>query len=241
VERDPSLAKDGLFAQIRRRHTHKGPFDSKRAVPPAVWQRLETTATEKGLLAGTVTANDTMATLRQITRDAFEAEMLTPRTYLESAHLLRIGPEEVEKHRDGIALMGTLPRLMSALRLYDRFEVPERGSSNHQQLMNHWAPSETASGYFWIASRENSRAAQLSSGRAYVRAHLHATAHGVDLHPLSQPVQEFAEVRPQFDALRSLLGFDGSTHTVQMLARVGYGIHKASPSPRRALEQLIHA
>jgi hypothetical protein len=239
VEHEPSVGPDDLFAQIRRRHTNKGPFDSTRTVPPAVWTLLEKTATEKDLLAGAVTANDAMATLRQITRESFEAEMLTPRTYLESAHLLRIGPDEVEKHRDGIALMGTMPRLMSTLGLYDRFEVPKRGSSNHRQLMNHWAPSETASGYFWIASRENSRAAQLSSGRAYVRAHLHATAHGVDMHPLSQAVQEFTEVRPQFDALRRLLGFDGSSHTVQMLARVGYGIDKASPSPRRELGQLI--
>jgi hypothetical protein len=107
--------------------------------------------------------------------------------------------------------------------------------------MKRWAVCETGSGYFWIALRDNSRTAQLNSGRAYVRAHLQATAAGVDMHPLSQALQEFAEVRPQFDALHALLGFGGNTGTVQMLARVGYGIDKNSPSPRRELGQLIRA
>lgn len=241
VEPDASVAKDALFAQIRRRHTHKGLFDSTRVVPPEVWQRLQTTATANNLLAGAVTQSAAMAAMRQITRDSFETEMLTPRTYLESAHLMRIGPGEVEANRDGISLMGPMVRVMSSVGLFDRFEVPKRGSSNYKQVMKRWAVYETGSGYFWIASRDNSRAAQLNSGRAYVRAHLHATAAGVDMHPLSQALQEFAEVQPQFDALHALLGFGGQTGTVQMLARVGYGIDKTSPSPRRDLAQLIRA
>jgi hypothetical protein len=241
VQPDASLAKDALFVQIRNRHTHKGAFDSNRVVPPLVWQQLQTTATANNLLAGTVTQSSAMAEVRQITRDSFETEMLTPRTYLESAHLMRIGPGEVEANRDGISLMGPMVRVMSSVGLFDRFEVPKRGSSNYKQVMKRWAVYETGSGYFWIASRDNSRAAQLNSGRAYVRAHLQATAAGVDMHPLSQALQEFAEVRPQFDALHALLGFGGNTGTLQMLARVGYGIDKTSPSPRRELGQLIRA
>jgi hypothetical protein len=241
VQPEASLAKDTLFAQIRRRHTHKGAFDSNRVVPPEVWQQLQTTATANNLLAGAVTQSGAMAEVRQITRDSFETEMLTPRTYLESAHLMRIGPGEVEANRDGISLMGSMVRVMSSVGLFDRFEVPKRGSSNYQQVMKRWAVYETGSGYFWIASRDNSRSAQLNSGRAYVRSHLHATAAGIDMHPLSQALQEFAEVRPQFDALHALLGFGGNTGTVQMLARVGYGIDKTSPSPRRELGQLIRA
>jgi hypothetical protein len=63
----------------------------------------------------------------------------------------------------------------------------------------------------------------------------------VDMHPLSQALQEFVEVKPQYDALHRLLGFDPATHTVQMLARVGYGAAVVGPSPRRELGQLIRA
>jgi hypothetical protein len=241
VQPDASSTKDPLFGQIRRRHTHKGEFDSNRAVPPLVWEQLRAAATANNLRAGAVTQSSAMAAVRQITRDSFEAEMLTPRTYLESAKLMRIGPDEVEANRDGISLMSPMARVMSSVGLFDRFEVPKRGSTNYKQVMKRWAVFETGSGYFWIASRENSRAAQLNSGRAYVRAHLQATAAGVDMHPLSQALQEFSEVRPQFDALHALLGLGGNAGTVQMFARVGYGIEKASPSPRRELEQLIRA
>jgi hypothetical protein len=107
--------------------------------------------------------------------------------------------------------------------------------------MDRWAAFETGSGYFWVASSGNSRSQQIAAGRAYVRAHLQATAAGVDMHPLSQALQEFVEVKPQYDALHRLLGFDSAANTVQMLARVGYGTTAVGPSPRRELGQLIRA
>jgi hypothetical protein len=238
---DATLERDPLFAQIRRRHTHKGVFDNSREVPASVRQRLQETATNATLRSGFVTEPEAMAGLRRITRDAFETEMLTPRTYLESARLMRIGPGEVAANRDGIALMDRVIRVMAGVGAFDRFEVLQRGSSNHGHAMARWAPFETGSGYFWIASRGNSRAAQLDAGRAYVRAHLQATAAGVDMHPLSQALQEFAEVRPQYNALRRQLGIADASVTVQMLARVGYGAEPVGPSPRRELVSMIRA
>ena len=241
VEPDASLPRDPLFEQIRRRRTHKEAYDSARALPATLLQSLEKTAAERGLQAGTLTAAPALAALRKITRDAFETEILTPRTYLESARLMRIGPAEIEQHRDGIPLMGTAVRVMSAVGAFDRYEVPQRGSSNYRQTMDRWSVFETGSGYFWIASRSNSRPAQLESGRAYVRAQLQATAAGVDMHPLSQAVQEYPEVKPHFDALRALLGIADSATMVQMLARVGYGKVEAGPTPRREIAQLLRA
>ena len=241
VAPDAALLRDPLFMQIRRRHTHKGAYDDTRAVPAQAWRSFQSSATERGLMAGSIDAPDPMAALRRITRDSFEAEILTPRTYLESARLMRIGPAEIEQYRDGVPLMGTAVRLMAGVGAFDRFEVPRRDSSNYRQTMALWSRYESGSGYFWIASHDNSRAAQIESGRAYVRAHLHATAAGIDMHPLSQALQEFAEVRPQYDALRTLLGFGDSGATVQMLARVGFGREAAGPAPRRELSQLLRS
>ncbi|WP_271009513.1 Acg family FMN-binding oxidoreductase [Paucibacter sp. B51] len=239
---EPGLARDPLFAQIRRRHTHKGLYDSSRSVSAEQWQTLRDAAVEAGagLRVGAVTDGKTMDALRRITREAFETEMLTPRTYLESARLMRIGPAEVEQHRDGIALMGGMVRLSAALGLFNRFEVPRADSSSMAQIRKRWAAFETASGYLWIVSEDNSRAAQLRCGRAYVRSHLRACAAGLDMHPLSQALQEYAEVRPQLRALRQLLACsEDSPETVQMLARVGYGLEAASPAPRRELRQMF--
>jgi hypothetical protein len=165
--------------------------------------------------------------------------MLTNRTYLESARLMRIGPTEIAQNPDGIALTGAMVQVMSSMGMFNRLEVPKRGSSNYQQTMKRWDAFETGSGYYWIASRTNTRAEQVNSGRAYVRAHLHATAAGVDMHPLSQAAQEFAEVKPQFDALRALVGLTGPSSVVQMLVRVGYGVQVAGPSPRWGLAPMV--
>ncbi len=239
VERDTTLQKDPLFAQIRRRHTNKGAFDNTRKVPVPLWTTFQGAAGENGLLAGAITEAASMAQVRRFTRESYEIECITDRTWLESARLMRIGPDEIDKNRDGISLMGSLPRLLSAVGMFDRFEVPQRGSTSFQRVMDRWAAFETGSGYLWMASKGNSRSLQLAAGRAYVRAHLQATAAGVDMHPLSQALQEFVEVKPQYAALHGLLGFDPATTTVQMLARVGYGTSAAGPSPRRDLGQLI--
>jgi hypothetical protein len=234
-----SATPDPLFAQIRRRHTHKGVYDSTRAVPKALSASWLSTAQAAGLSAGLVDDTQRLQALRTITRAAYEIECTTPHTWLESAHLMRIGPAAIAQHRDGIAIASAMPRLMHAVGLFDPLQVPVRGSSLHGQVMDRFDAFQTGSGYLWLASAGNGRRAQLTSGRAYLRAHLMASAAGVDMHPLSQALQEFAEVREQRLTVHRLLGLDPAQHTLQMLARVGYGVTPAGPSPRRALQGLV--
>jgi hypothetical protein len=239
LRQDTTTPKDALFAQIRRRHTNKGVYDASRVVPLDVWKKLQAQATQQGLMSGAITEASLVTKVRTITRESFEVEMLTDRTYLESARLMRIGPKEIAQNPDGIALTGAMVQVMSSVGMFNRMEVPKRGSSNYEQTMKRWNAFETGSGYYWIASRTNTRFEQVNAGRAYVRAHLMATAEGVDMHPLSQAAQEFAEVKPQFDALRALLGLGDANSAVQMLVRVGYGVQAAEPSPRWGLEPMV--
>jgi hypothetical protein len=236
---DATISRDALFAQIRRRHTNKTAYDNQRQVPANVWQAMQSVVSGADLLLGAVTDAEQMAQVRKLTRDSYYAEMTTARTYLESAHLMRIGGSEIERHRDGISITGAMPQLMSAIGLFNRFEVPTNGSANLKRMMDRWQAFESGSGYLWLVSRGNSRKIQLDSGRAYVRAHLRATAAGVDMHPLSQALQEFAEVQPQYEGLHKLLGFDAATTTVQMMARVGYSVVAAEGTPRRELDDIV--
>jgi hypothetical protein len=154
---------------------------------------------------------------------------------------MRIGPQAIATHRDGISLNGAFPRLMHAVGLFDPFEVPQRGAPTLQRVMDRWVPFETGSGYLWLAGSNNTRATQVAAGRAYVRMHLQATAAGVDMHPLSQALQEFAEMRGPYEALHRELGVDASRGPVQMFARVGYAVAPAGPSPRRDLAALLRS
>jgi hypothetical protein len=238
-----SAEPDPLFALIRERRTHKGAYDSQRPLPAPVWQRLQAAAgavaAQAPLQLGQVQAPAGLVALRHLTRVAFEVESLTPATYLESARLMRIGPREIEAHRDGISLTGTMPRLLSAVGLFDRFEVPTRGSDAHRRMAAYWKPMETGSGFFWMATRGNRRPDQLAVGRAFVRSQLQATADGVAMHPLSQALQEFPAMREARQAAHAALGLDPAVHTLQMLCRVGFALEAAGHSPRRPLSALL--
>jgi len=234
-----SAGPDPLFAQITRRHTEKTAYSSDRTLPVALPDAWVQTARTLGLRVGLKLGETAMAPIRRITREAYAIECATPRTWLESARLMRIGPDQVAAHRDGISITATLPRLMYTLGLFDPMEVPQQGTSSMQRVMDRWAPFETGSGYLWLAGDGNARITQLTAGRAYVRLHLQATAAGVDMHPLSQALQEFPEVRGPFEALHRELGVDPAGGPVQMLARVGYALTNTGPSPRRDLKSLL--
>jgi hypothetical protein len=238
---DGSAKPDPLFAQIARRHTRKTAYDSSRALPdtlPAAWTA---TAQAFGLRAGLVTGEAAMAPLRKITREAFEIETTTAKTWLESARLIRIGPEDIAQHRDGISLNDPFVRLVHSVGVFDPMKVPAPGSSDFKRVMDRWVPFESGSGYWWLAGTDNARATQVAAGRAYVRQHLQATAAGVDMHPLSQALQEFPEMRGPYAAVHKLLGVDPGSGAVQMFARVGFATKTTGPTPRRDLASMVRA
>ena len=91
----------------------------------------------------------------------------------------------------------------------------------------------------WIVTPSNTRLDQLTAGRAYVRANLRATLLGLAMHPASQSLQEFPEMREPLSRAHQLLAPRGGR--VQMLARVGYG-PQVPPSPRWPLQaKLVQA
>ena len=234
-----SAPRDPLYAAIARRHTAKTAYADGRALPEALTSAWVETARRHGLQAGTVTESEPLAALRRITREAYEIEVTTPATWLESARLFRIGPDAIAQHRDGISLSSPMIRILHATGLFDPMEVPQRGTSSMRRIMDHWTPMETGSGFLWMASPGNTRMQQVEAGRAHVRQHLLATAAGVDMHPLSQALQEFDAMRGQYAAVHRALGVDPARGTVQMLSRVGYSSSPAGPTPRRELTSLL--
>lgn len=236
-----SAQPDPLFAQIPRRHSAKTAYAEGRALPAGLAARWRDTAAASGLQAGVVADTAGVAALRQLTRQGYEIECETARTWLESARLMRIGPAAIEAHRDGISLNQPMLRALHTLGLFDPMEVPQRGSRGWQRVMDRWAAFETGSGFLWLAGAEATRATQLAAGRAWVRLHLQATAAGVDLHPVSQVLQEFPEMREPYAAVHRQLGIDPARGAVQMLARVGYAETPAGPTPRRPLDTLLRS
>lgn len=241
-----ATAPDPLFAQILRRRTAKVGFDTARPVDPAVVAALGSVwpADAPAHLRWDHTlAPERLAPLRALCVAAAEVEVGTPRTALESARLMRIGPEEIRRHRDGISVTGLVPRLATAVGLFDRSQAPVPGSGNFNQVMKRFHEhAESAMGFVWIsteAAAGQTRSAEVWAGRAYVRQQLKATELGLQMHPMSQAPQEFPEMKPHHDALkRALLGDATHPGVVQMFSRIGH-CAPVAPAPRRPLESLL--
>jgi hypothetical protein len=242
----PAPSRDALFAQIRRRHTAKVPFDTARPVDPALLQALASAwpaDAPPGLRGDHTLDAGRVAELRTLCIDAARIEVGTARTALESARLMRIGPDEIARHRDGISINGRVPRVATVLGLFDRSSAPAPGTRAFEQVMKRFEEhGSTAMGFVWITSDQPAgagRGAEVWAGRAYVRQQLKATELGLQMHPMSQAPQEFDEMKPHRQRLHELLtGRADGTATVQMFSRIGHSA-PVEPSPRRPLDSLL--
>lgn len=243
---DVGVARDPLFAQIPRRHTNRSAYDLARPVPAAAWQALAEAGRAPGLRFGWVGPDsaggaEALARHRAIAQEAWRIEMVTPRTIMESYRVLRIGAEEVARHRDGLTVIDPMVEALVKLGLFDRSRPPAPDSyATKQQLDEFQTKLASTPGFFWMVSEGNDRVTQVNAGRAYARVQLAATAAGLAVQPLQQALQEYPEQAGPYAAIRSLVDAPTPMYTVQMWARIGYA-PAVSPAPRRGLAAQITA
>ncbi|MGJ7525879.1 Acg family FMN-binding oxidoreductase [Variovorax sp. GB1P17] len=239
---------DPLFAQVLRRRTPKQRFDTGRPVSADMLQGLMAVTPASGRVqcAGTVDITRVLP-LRRLCAAAARVELATPQTALENLRMLRVGPQEILAHRDGFSMNDPALRVAVALGQFDR-KVPaaEDSLSFRQTLQMFEDQAHTAMGFIWLSTRGNSRTEQIAAGRAYVRQQLRATDLGLGMHPMSQPLEEFAEMASHHAAAHDmLLGTapprDARSPTVQMMCRLGYPVAPVSAAPRRPVGDFMNA
>jgi hypothetical protein len=233
---DPSVPRDPLFAHVLRRRSLKEPFDTQRDIAPHVLDVLSTAAVAGSRFGGTVNAAD-VAAFRALSHEALRIEIETPRTFMESVELFRIGHREVDANPDGIDFTGTLFESLRLLGLFTRQSAADTTSSAFKAGAEAvFANTDTAMGHIWLVSRTNTRRDQIAAGADWVRVNLAATAIGLATQPLSQFLQEYPEMAKLHAGIHNRLAPSGGT--VQMFARIGYG-PDVGPSPRWPLDAKI--
>jgi hypothetical protein len=227
-------ASDPLFAEILRRRSNKRPFDVARPVAAETLLRLV-----EGIGGAEATIDPArVAALRDLTWRAFEREFTLERTLMESVRLMRIGKAEIEASPDGIFLGGPMMEALRLVGVISREQMADPASAAFRQgLDTYRAIMGSAMGYVWLTSAAETRRAELAAGRDWVRLNLRASALGLDVHPVSQALQEFPEMAELFAAVHRHLGV-APGRRLQMLGRVGYG-PAMPPSPRWPLETRI--
>lgn len=237
--RSEQAISDPLFGEILRRRTNRLPFDLRRPVARETLDAVMEAANRPGIAVGATLDAEKVQLLRNRAAAAWDVEQFTAATVMETLRLLRVGQQEIEAHRDGLVVTGFVPELSAAVGLFRRDEPPEPGSLASKRMRESVVSlANSAMGWVWLVTRGNSRSQQVEAGRAFVRMQLAATKQGIALHPMSQALQEFPEMREEFLGLHQDLGTDPQTQTIQMLARVGYA-QDTPPTPRRKLNDLI--
>ena len=227
--------RDPLFAYVPQRRTLKEPFDVERPVDQAVLDRV-LNAAQSTQVGGSVEP-ESVAALRELSREALRIEIETPHTYKESVDLFRIGRREVDANPDGIDFSGPMFEAMALTGTFTREAALDRQSMAYTEgLKAVYANAETGMGHLWQITSTNTREAQIAAGRDWVRLNLATTAEGLGLQPLSQALQEYPEMDALYTQIHERLAPGGGT--VQMFARIGYG-PEVPVSPRWALEEKV--
>jgi len=227
-------APDPLFKQIPNRRTDRSPYSDQ--IPSG--EALAALQTAAGKISHVSTLDDLSEQLRNICHDAARIEFTTPHTHAESVGLMRVGRKEVKANPDGISIEGPMIELLNIGGAMSKEALADHNATAFKQGMKMYLDAvDSAKGFFWITTPNNSRASQISAGRVYVRANLKATELGLSMHPLSQALQEYPEMAEQLVKAHEVLHVETPAR-VQMLARIGYGTAKGI-SPRWPLDARI--
>ncbi len=229
---DGAIAPDPLFAHVLGRRSLKEPYDMTRPVAQATLDTV-LAAARQTQVSGSVDMTS-IAELRAFTHEALRIEIETPRTYIESVDLFRVGARQVDANPDGIDFTGPIFELLNAAGMMNRETLLDTTSTSYQEgLKAVFANTDTAMGHLWQVTPTNTRSDQIAAGRDWLRINLAATGQGLGMQPLSQALQEYPEMADHYAAVHDRFAPEGGT--VQMLARIGYA-PTVPPSPRWPLE-----
>lgn len=217
---------DPLFAHVMERRSHKGAFEPRDVA--------QSTVDPLSAYADIRVGGEDRDHLRRIAAGAWMTEMTTREPYMESVELFRIGKREINELPDGIDLGGPM---MEALHMTGMFNREIAEDMNHPGVTGA-AESDrdimlASPAFALITTPGNSRLDQIEAGARWMRYNLAATSLGLKTRPVSQALQEYAEVRPFHDEIHER--FAPAGHTVQMLGLLGYG-SQTPRTPRWRLE-----
>jgi len=237
--RSAQITADPLFKHVFQRRSNKEPFDINRPVSDDLLASLTEHNCEGMSLHSTNRPGD-VETLRSLTWRAHEVEVLHPAAMMESINLMRIGSAAIEASPDGIDLGGRAMEIMHKVRLVTHESLADPSSIAFKQGLDMYrALHGSAMAHAWLVTEGNSRLAQLQSGAAWLRVNLKAAGLGVDVHPISQALQEYPEMSALYKELHETLDIvEGQT--VQMLGRLGYG-PALDPSPRWPVTAMLRS
>ena len=237
--------QDELYAAIPRRHTNRAPYDRGRAIASELLHSLQSAADESATLKLFLFgAESDRSKLGNLMVTATETIIADKSMVDDSQRWFRQRWADVQKFRDGPTLdTAGLPPLLTALAKIAPAPSPER---NHRYWLDATrdvqVPSAPVLGLIAVAAPYD-RAQAIEAGRAWQRMHLLATARGLAMQPINQPVElvdRERELARQPLAARALASLVGDPRWKPTFAfRLGFPTRPVPPSPRRPVSDVV--
>jgi len=239
---DQASMPDALFAEIPRRVSIKIPYRQDRILSPADAKALKAASHSECIQWRMIQDKSLLQSLAGICKEAMAIEVSSRDRNRETAQWFRFSDHELADKRDGIGLAqsgvhGVRKWLAEALLLNRDRAADPHGFFTRGAITLAGEQAATASAFALLIGGANTRMEQLLTGRAYARVHLTATRLGLAMQPLSQLLEEYAEMAGARQRMREILDVPKG-QTMQMLFRLGYA--KPTPlSPRREVRSLL--
>lgn len=234
-------AADPLYDAIPRRHTNRAPYDLSRSFPDATLQSLAALDHGPDVKLWLLRDGASFERLGAAVIAATE-EIVADHAMIEDSHRwFRDGPGEMGRERSGLELdtVGLSPALLTLAKMLPALPAEQSHGTWLNQTRDTHVPTAALLGL--IATRDRyDRVQALAAGRLWQRIHLAASAAGLAMHPLNQPVETIDRERQLGKEAKSearLAAVTGEPDWQPTFAfRGGYAARSVPASARRSVE-----
>ncbi|MDX5366945.1 MAG: hypothetical protein LPK88_10925 [Alphaproteobacteria bacterium] len=239
-------ASDPLYDAIPHRHTNRYGYDRARGFPEDLMRRIGTMPVEDGVAVSLFTEGDAFEALGQTIIEATDAIVADDEMIEDSHRWFRDGPQDMARERSGLALdtAGLSPALLAAAKFLPALPAKQSHGAWADQTRDTHVPTAALLGTISVRDRYD-RPQALAAGRIWQRIHLEASAAGIAMHPLNQPVEMIDRDKQlgrnaEWEArLGEIIGDAAWQPTFAF--RGGYPTKNAPASARRSVEQVTQA
>jgi len=240
--RPTPVATHPLHTVLAARHTNRYAYDATRAPAPDWIELARSLGAEVGVRVRLLAPGPEREAFDAAVLDATQAIIADAPMIADSDRWFRGSAREIDAHRDGPTLEAAG---LSPLKLTLAQWLPVSSETSHRAWLELTRDVQLASapmvGLIIVADRYD-RPSALAAGRVWQRLHLEATARGLAMQPLNQPLERIDRERqlglaPEWE--RRIAGLNGDGGQATFAFRVGYSTTPATPSPRRRLADVM--
>ncbi|MGG3800647.1 Acg family FMN-binding oxidoreductase [Metabacillus fastidiosus] len=234
-----------LFEIIKKRHTHRGAYDTAKVISPNLLTELQKLSLdEKNVNIKWFTSNSEKQSVGEAILSATKAITEDEEMSTDSHKWFRNNWDEIQEKKDGLTLdaQGASSWIRAMGKILPTLSRKQSDDFWLKSTKEIYIKTAAAYGLLSVQNAED-RQQRVRLGRVWQRLHLHGTSKGLAMHPLNQ-INEMADRETQLNSkrhfrnkLKELVGH--SDWNGLFIFRLGYPLEEVHISPRREIKNIL--